>query len=339
MVVKIALVGEAYGEKEEELGLPFVGPTGWLLDQILSQVGIDRRDCLVTNVFNLRPKPKNDVLNLCGPKPEGIPGLPFLARGKYVRKEFAPELDRLYSEIRDADPNLIVCLGATAAWAFLHTSGIKSIRGVIAATHPKATEKLGRVFKVLPTYHPAAISRQWNLRPVLMADLDKARREGDYHEIRRPSRSIWINPTIHDLEDFERDSILPSSFLSADIETAKDQITCIGFAPSPSEAIVIPFFSEQHKDRNYWRTLEEELLAWDYVRRWLALKPTLFQNGMYDIQFLWRSYGIPVPLAAEDTMLMHHAQQLEMEKGLGFLASIYTDEASWKFMRKGKKHD
>jgi len=75
------------------------------------------------------------------------------------------------------------------------------------------------------------------------------------------------------------------------------------------------------------------LTAWNYVRRWCQ-KPSVFQNGLYDIHFLWRRYGISVPNAIDDTMLMHHAFQPEMEKGLGFLASIYTDEQSWKFMRK-----
>jgi hypothetical protein len=55
--------------------------------------------------------------------------------------------------------------------------------------------------------------------------------------------------------------------------------------------------------------------------------------------FLWKVYGIPAPKACDDTMLAHHAMQPEMEKGLGFLASLYTDEASWKSMGKGLKHD
>ena len=54
--MKIALVGEAWGEKEEQQGKPFVGTSGWILDNMLRQVGIARHECLVTNVFNLRPK-------------------------------------------------------------------------------------------------------------------------------------------------------------------------------------------------------------------------------------------------------------------------------------------
>lgn len=331
------LVGEAWGEQEEQQHQPFVGTAGWILDGMLSQVGIRRKECFITNCFNLRPKPSNDVKNLCGSKVEGISGMPALVKGKYVLKKYQPELDRLYREINQVNPNVIVALGATAAWALLHSTGIKAIRGSVAMTAPN--DKLGRSYKVVPTYHPAAIGREWSNRPVTLADLDKAKRESITPIFRRPKRELWLYPTLEDLATYERTFIKDAEELSADIETWQDQITCIGFAPSSSSAIVIPFVSEARPGKSYWPTIEEELEAWNYVRRWCAMKPTVFQNGMYDIQFLWRSYRIPVPLAKEDTMLLHHAYQPEMEKGLGFLASIYTDEMSWKFMRKGMKHD
>lgn len=336
-MVRIALIGEAWGEKEEEVGRPFVGTSGWILDQMLSQAGIDRKECLVSNVFNLRPKPSNDIKNLCGPKVTAIPNMPQIQAGKYIRAEYAPELERLYDEIRRADPNIIVALGATAAWAFLHSTGIRAIRGATTITCDRISDLLGRQYKLLPTYHPAAVAREWSLRPIVIADLDKARRQSSSPEFRRPSRQIWLRPTLLDLANYERDFIAPAESLAADIETKQDQITCIGFAPSPSTAIVIPFFCENGS--SYWATLQEEVAAWAYVRHWLATKPTTFQNGLYDINFLWSRYGIPVPLATEDTMLLHHAMQPELEKGLGFLGSVYTEEASWKAMGKGKKHD
>ena len=74
---------------------------------------------------------------------------------------------------------------------------------------------------------------------------------------------------------------------------------------------------------------------WEIVKSILASSriPKLFQNGLYDIAFLWRAAGIPVKGALHDTMLLHHALQPEMKKGLGFLASIYADEGAWKEMR------
>jgi uracil-DNA glycosylase len=332
----IMLVGEAWGEKEEELGKPFVGPSGFILDGMLAQAGIARRDCYLTNVFNFRPHPSNDIKNVCGPKTTGISGYPALQQGKYVRAEYAPELLRLGAEIRRERPNLIIALGATASWAILHTSGIKAIRGSVSLA-PGARFGLDYSVKVLPTYHPAAVARQWNLRPVVIADLDKARRHSGTRDYSRPTRHIWIKPTLEDIAEYEQRYILPASSLTPDIETKQDQITCIGFAPNPTTAIVIPFFGED--GRSYW-SLGDEVGVWGYVRRWLAMKPLRFQNGLYDMNFLWAKYGIPCPTAAEDTMLLHHAFQPEMEKGLGFLGSIYTDEPSWKFMIKGtKKHD
>jgi DNA polymerase I-like protein with 3'-5' exonuclease and polymerase domains len=108
-------------------------------------------------------------------------------------------------------------------------------------------------------------------------------------------------------------------------------ITEIGFATSASRGINIPFWSRSRV--NYWRTQAEERAAWEWVRRILAEKDTVWQNGQYDMQYLWRTMGIPTPRFFGDTMILHHSLQPEMKKGLGFLASIYTDEPSWKFMR------
>lgn len=62
--------------------------------------------------------------------------------------------------------------------------------------------------------------------------------------------------------------------------------------------------------------------------------PKLFQNGLYDISFLWRAYGIGVRGATHDTMLLSHALQPESLKGLAYLGSIYTDHGPWKSERK-----
>ena len=62
--------------------------------------------------------------------------------------------------------------------------------------------------------------------------------------------------------------------------------------------------------------------------------PKLFQNGLYDIAFLWRAYGIGVMGCAEDTMLLSHSLQPESLKGLGYLGSIYTDHGAWKSEHK-----
>lgn len=339
-MTSIVIVGEAWGKDEEAARAPFVGASGRVLNYMLHNVGIDRKRCFITNVFNLYPE-RNDVESLCGPKSEGIPGMPYLRRGKYVNAKYASELDRLYREIQNEQPNVIIALGATAAWALMHTSGIRQIRGAPAASHLQ--RPCGGAYKVLPTYHPSAVIRDWSLNPVTMADLAKAKREAKFPEVRRPAREIWIEPDLADLFEFEQRYIEDAEELSIDIETIQDQITCVGFAPTKSVALVVPFYAKARAAGNYWRTYEEECEALAWVARQCQRPISIFgQNFIYDMRFLWEKYGIPVPGAKHDTMLLHHALQPELQKGLGFLGTIYTDEASWKFMRKNatvKKED
>lgn len=330
-VVKIALVGEAYGEAEEYLKTPFVGQSGQELTRILADAGISRDDCFITNVFNIRPK-DNDLKHLCVPAkdPNRAPGLPPIDTGKYVRAEYLPEIHRLAEEIRIQRPNVTVALGNTACWALLNTSGISKLRGTTAVS------SLVSGAKILPTYHPAAILRQWDLRAVTVADLMKAKRESEFPEIRRTRRELWLNPSLKDLAWFFYLYIKHAPSCVFDIETMvlgnRRQIDCIGFAPSPTLAINIPFFDPRKPpSNNYWPTLREEQAALRWVRHVLTCgTPMIAQNGMYDISWLWRDYGLTIPAFDEDTMLLHHALQPEAPKSLGFLGSVYCDEMAWK---------
>jgi uracil-DNA glycosylase len=340
--VTIFIIGEAWGAEEAKQRSPFVGGSGYELTKMLAEAGIHRANCYLTNVFNLHP-PANDLSYLCGPKELALPGYPKLLRGNeksfshytgdYVRADFLSEIERLGDELIEINPNIVVTLGNTALWALTGKTAISKLRGnTTASTHCAVG------FKVLPTYHPAAILRQWNLRPVTVIDLQKAKRESEFGEIRRLKREIWIEPTLEDIHEFDRRYIRGCEILSVDIETAGRQVTCLGFAPSKARAIVIPFCDSKRLGRNYWPTLEIERSVWAYVADLLE-DPSirkLFQNGLYDVSFLYRSYGIKTANAREDTMLMHHALQPESLKGLGFLGSVYTDEGAWKDMRAHK---
>lgn len=354
----IIFVGESWSQSDAKIKAPFCGSSGVELARMLNESGIikltslDRElinkyyatndpelmrslwslhsEVYLTNVFNIYPE-RNDLEFFCGPKLEGIAGYPPLLKSKYVREEYEPELDRLCAEILHRDPNLVVCLGNTALWALAGRTGIMKIRGTtLLSTHTVAD------FKLLPTYHPSAVNRQWELRPTVIADFMKANREKEYGEIRRPARDIWIEPSYDDIVDYTERFIKRSDLLSVDIETSGSRITCIGFAPSASTAIVIPFDDTRAKDGSYWPTKADELKVWGLVRGILENPnpPKLFQNGAYDIAFLWRAYGIKTMGAQEDTMLLQHALQPEALKGLGYLGSIYSDEGSWKHMRK-----
>ena len=329
----ILICGEAWGQEEVREGVPFIGWAGQELSRMLREAGISRSACHLTNVFNLHP-PGNKIGALCGPKSRGIYNYPPLnpfghTGGGYVRDEFAGELERLGKEICQCNPNIIIALGNTPMWALLGRTAISKFRGTTELSTLTAAG-----YKVLPTFHPSYIIRgNWADRAVVVMDLDKARRESAFPELRRPKREIWIDPTIRELGAF-RQKI--DGAVSVDIETYGSSITCVGLAPTPTLALVVPFYDRRRKGRSYWPTAEDERVAWGFVRDILedpSIRKT-FQNGMYDIAFLWRSMGIKTYGAEHDTMLLHHALQPESLKSLGFLGSLYTDEGAWKQLRE-----
>lgn len=333
--IKIAIVGEAPGATEEKEGRPFVGWAGRELKAMLREVGIDMDECLVTNVFNVRP-PGNHIEAFCAPKKEvGGKDYPYhqLKQGFYVRPEHFHHLQRLKDELERAKPNLILALGNVAIWAVINQTGIMARRGYVF-------EGTLAQRKVLAAIHPAAVLRDWSLRVLCSADFLKARQQMEYQEIRRPVRHVWVEPSIEDLHKFGETYLwgkrLP--WISSDIEThpSRRMIRCVSIATGPDLGITIPFTSRDSDDWCYWKTLEEEIAAWQWLRRIYAEFPVLGQNFSYDFQYLYRL--APVLHYNEDTMLKSHSLFPELAKGLGFMGSIYTNESAWKLMRpRGKQ--
>ncbi len=343
---KIALVGEAWGEREDLFKHPFVGYAGMELARMLHEAGLtgyfksapsgapepymmshwQASGLFLTNVFADRP-PNNKLKEWCLPK-AGVPkdySLPYLKSGEYIHPAFIPHLDRLYAELKTIRPNLIIALGNTACWALLGQTSISKIRGTTSWS--KAVD-----CKVLPTYHPSAVLQNWSLRTIVLQDLLKAKREGLQPEIKRPERWVLINPTLDDIYHW---ALRPAQLYAVDIETKRGQITMVGFARSPQDAIVIPFINPDNT--NYWATHEDEVRAWRMVKEMLERDtPKIFQNGLYDLSYLVK-YSIRPRNCSEDTMLLSHSLWPEMRKGLDFLGSIWTSESSWKLMRTRNK--
>ncbi len=359
MTIKLIIVGEAYNENEVKLSHPFVGKAGFALYQMLLEAGFPlsplpefnpgslvmrekwrNSSIALTNVFMEQPKENKldhflskkkaidsdtlEPISLCLDLPPVRPGL-------YLRSEYRPHLDRLFRELEKLSPNLIIAVGNTACWALLQTTKISTLRGTIVSS------PFG---KVLPVYHPAAVLRNWELRPITVTDFFKAKREMETPNFVRKRREIWVEPEISDLWRWWEKHGKNSDLLSFDIETEKySQISEIGFASDSTHALHLPFIVERTK--SYWKTAKLEAQAWKFVRHVLNSPiPKLAQNGLYDMQFLWCKVGIPTRNYSQDTMLLRHALFPGMPKSLGFLGSIYTDEPSWKTLRReGNKDD
>ncbi|MGB8987022.1 MAG: UdgX family uracil-DNA binding protein, partial [Candidatus Sulfotelmatobacter sp.] len=136
---KLFLVGEQPGDQEDLAGHPFVGPAGKILDEALQQAGIDRAEVYVTNVVKhfkwaaaqrgkrrIHKKPRSSEIQAC-----------------------RPWLD---AELQTVRPEILVCLGATAAQSLLGREfSVTRQRGELIES-PLAP-------KVLATVHPSSILR------------------------------------------------------------------------------------------------------------------------------------------------------------------------------------
>jgi len=130
---RVMFVGEAPGREEDIAGLPFVGPSGQLLDRMMAVIGLDRTTAYIANVIPWRP-PGNRT-----PTPqESQICLPFIKR-----------------QIELADPDILVCLGGPSAAALLGTTeGIRRSRGRWRAYHTGRRE-----IRAIATFHPAYLLR------------------------------------------------------------------------------------------------------------------------------------------------------------------------------------
>ena len=326
---KIAIVGEFWTKAEEEAGGSFSpsSSTGRLLRGLLTQAGINPSDCFFTHLFRTQA---NDIKQFCTDRHNKLDNYPPVVSGKYIDGSHRSELLRLHNELNREAPNVIVASGTAALWALCGRGKSKPISAKSFRGAPIRSD-LG--YKVIPTYSISGLFRDWSNRPVVLSDLAKALTESTFPEVRRPVREIWVNPTFEDLELFKTHYIDPSPDLSIDIETLDKYITSIAFAPREDVSLVIPLIRKSLTP--YWPNPQTELAVWNFIKTLCGLKKNIIgQNFMFDMHRLWRTYGVPVPHAQNDTMLLHHSLYIELEKGLGFLGSVYTTEARWKGRRK-----
>jgi uracil-DNA glycosylase len=134
---KVMFVGEQPGDKEDLAGRPFVGPAGAVLDKALAEAGIDRNEIYVTNAvkhFKWEPRGKRRIHK----KPNSL--------------EIAACRPWLDSEIAVTKPQVVVCLGATAAQALLGRNfKVTQHRGEFVASELAPF--------VTATVHPSSILR------------------------------------------------------------------------------------------------------------------------------------------------------------------------------------
>lgn len=135
---RVAIVGEAPGDKEDKLGRPFVGAAGKLLEIELARAGLDRADIWITNIVKCRPTRKAAGVTVNRPP---------------TVKEINAWKEALMKELEIVSPQIIICAGAQAAKVL--------IRKGFALTKDR-----GKWFdgpfgaRIIATYHPAYLLRR-----------------------------------------------------------------------------------------------------------------------------------------------------------------------------------
>jgi uracil-DNA glycosylase family protein len=142
---RLMLVGEQPGDQEDREGRPFVGPAGRLLGEMLEEAGIDRGEAYVTNAVKhfkwkegrgkrrIHDKPAPMEIRACRPW--------------------------LEAELEVVAPEIVVCLGATAAQALLG-SGVRIGRDRGSFFEAEEAGLKGEAMRLTVTMHPSAILRQ-----------------------------------------------------------------------------------------------------------------------------------------------------------------------------------
>lgn len=154
---RLIFVGEAPGADEDTQGRPFVGRAGQLLDKIITACGLSRNDVFIANTLKCRPPGNRD------PHPQEIDCcLAYLSR-----------------QIEIIQPEIIVALGAHAARTLVgsdHTIG--RLRGHF---HPCAIIPAQQSVRIMPTYHPAYLLRNYTQenRRCVWEDMKKVLNELD----------------------------------------------------------------------------------------------------------------------------------------------------------------
>lgn len=138
----IMFVGEGPGEQEDLTGIPFVGPAGRLLDDMLSIIDLDRgSNCYICNIVKCRPPRNRDPMET---EQDACIG--------YLREQVAL-----------VEPKIIVCLGRIAAKRLIDPDYR------ITRQHGQWVEKKGIWFTAI--YHPSALLRDVSKRPETFDDL------------------------------------------------------------------------------------------------------------------------------------------------------------------------
>lgn len=305
---KIMIVGEAPGFREDEVGKPFQGKTGKLLDEMLKEAGLSRDEVYLTNIMHCHP-PDNRA-----PK----------------AKEVKACLGYLQQEIKLVNPQFIILLGAVAVKAIFNKAGVNKLRG-------SSKEKDGITYMI--TLHPAALFRQPLQIPVVKADFARFAKQIAGKLDTENSLNYTLVDSIAKLRICNK-SLLVSPHISYDTETTslnwkdpREKLGVLGFGVEDHQWVVPFHHPESPWDGNdalHRKIMASLLISIEDNKKLIA------QNGKYDNKFLKFRYGA-CPNQTFDTMLASYLLNENSPNGLKEMSRVYYDASDYELDLETKK--
>ena len=313
---RLMIIGEAPGKYEDEQGVPFVGPTGKMLDEYLFKAGIRRSDCYITNVIKYRP-PLNDIkkLHLIG-----------VDVGQSMQELWDNEINKLH-------PNCILAVGDLALQAVCDCSGILNYRGSILISRDGIT-------KVVPTIHPAALFSRttseetsgglsWVYTKLIEADIIRAAEESLTKTLILPERTLSVAHNSLDLHRFFREYEKLDK-CAVDIESINCVPVCVGFAFNKHHAISVPLLHSIGGNKLTDMGDNELDEVWRMVDKELRRIRIIGHNFMYD-EYKLSLVGYETPNVYSDTLIKTRVIFPELpDKRLCVVSSLWTREPYYK---------
>lgn len=308
---KLLIVGEAPGAHEERELKPFIGPSGLILNEMLSRAGVNRSEVYVTNVVKIRP-PNNDLKRL-----------------EEYGKTIEDYLPQLFEEINAIKPNAILALGNVPLYHLTGKNGITNYRGSILNSPTTG-------IKVIPTFHPANLLRtkedggvfKYSARAYMQLDINRAVSESQFKALQLPERHIQIIRDSHGLYKF-LESYKNHKRFGLDIETIKTIPSCIAISPASHFGVSIQLVNLPGTGYEISR---RELAEMHYLLAKFLESGREFigQNFKFDQQKIEYILGMKIKNLYADTMLFSKWVNSEFPASLAFLTSVYTKEPFYK---------
>ena len=325
---------------------------------MLSEAGIDRSKCLLTNVIPQRP-PGNEMWRFFEPT-KGHTGV--AVRGLFPSDAVRHSMAVLHQQLLAHPRKVVIACGNYALWSLSHCTGFSTPTECEGRRVPSGIDKWrGSMWfcdaapaplpltRLIPLLHPAGIMREWYKRAVTVQDLRIRVPMALWGDWRPNTAPVTLAPPKFE-EARARLALWHSKAeagesirLVSDVETVPRHglLACAGFADSPYFAMTIPFIVPRDGGKrfnSYWNPSEEFALV--KLIHQVLLHPNIMvegQNYLYDTQWFYNILGC-TPKCSFDTMLAHHLLFPGTPKGLDYLSSLYC-EYHWYWKDDGKEWD